>query len=390
MNTSTVAALGVMVLVGGAARAGTTAPAHRCAVDPAQITAALNGSAPVVQLAILLDTSNSMDGLIDQARSQLWTVVNELSGAQRYGRPAELHVALYEYGNNRIASSQGHVRQVLPFTTDLDRVSEELFALTTFGGDEFCGTVIQTALDQLRWSPSPADLKVIFIAGNESFSQGPVSYRKACARARATGIVVNTIHCGPEAEGEQSGWKDGALLAYGAYSTIDQHRKVEHIAAPQDVDLARLGVELNKTYIPFGGQGQAGQMRQQAQDKNAAESGAGSATHRAVTKANRLYSNAGWDLVDAVKNASVDLKTVKAADLPAEMQALSPEQRRAVVEARAREREKLQAEINKLNRERNHYVAQIRRTKSVTDDSLDVVMTQALRAQASCAAIELQ
>jgi hypothetical protein len=32
-----------------------------------------------VQIALLLDTSNSMDGLIDQARSQLWRVVNERS-----------------------------------------------------------------------------------------------------------------------------------------------------------------------------------------------------------------------------------------------------------------------------------------------------------------------
>ena len=30
-----------------------------------------------IQIALLLDTSNSMDGLIDQAKSQLWSVVNE-------------------------------------------------------------------------------------------------------------------------------------------------------------------------------------------------------------------------------------------------------------------------------------------------------------------------
>ncbi|RPI65426.1 MAG: hypothetical protein EHM44_00590, partial [Ignavibacteriales bacterium] len=32
-----------------------------------------------IQLALLLDTSNSMDGLIDQAKSQLWKIVNELA-----------------------------------------------------------------------------------------------------------------------------------------------------------------------------------------------------------------------------------------------------------------------------------------------------------------------
>src|SRR5205823_3642790 len=36
---------------------------------------------PVVQLAILLDTSNSMDGLIAQAKTQLWNIVNEFATA---------------------------------------------------------------------------------------------------------------------------------------------------------------------------------------------------------------------------------------------------------------------------------------------------------------------
>ena len=55
---------------------------------------------PVIQLCILLDTSNSMDGLIDQARTQLWRVVNQFATAKRDGRSPELQVALYEYGND--------------------------------------------------------------------------------------------------------------------------------------------------------------------------------------------------------------------------------------------------------------------------------------------------
>jgi hypothetical protein len=359
-------------------------------VDPARLADSIGTSAPVVQLAILLDTSNSMDGLIDQARTQLWKVVNELSGARRYGRPVSLRVALYEYGNTRIPAEKGYVRQVLPFTTDLDRVSEELFALTTSGGDEYCGTVIQTALDELAWSASPADLKLVFIAGNEPFSQGPVSYRRACARARAKGVVVNTIHCGGRDEGERTGWKEGALLASGAFTTINQDRMAEHVASPQDADLERLGLALNKTYLPFGAHGKDGQARQEMQDKNAAKAGAGSSTHRAVTKAGRLYSNATWDLVDAVKNSAVDLEALKVEDLPPDMQLLAPDARAGFVGERAKERHRLQTEIQVLNQKRNAYVAQVRRAKTATGDSLDTAMTQALQAQASCAAIELQ
>jgi len=39
-----------------------------------------------IQLAILLDTSGSMDGLLDQAKSRLWKIVNELATARKNGR----------------------------------------------------------------------------------------------------------------------------------------------------------------------------------------------------------------------------------------------------------------------------------------------------------------
>ena len=53
---------------------------------------------PTVQIAILLDTSNSMDGLIAQAKTQLWNVVNEFVRAKKDGRPPAIQVALFEYG----------------------------------------------------------------------------------------------------------------------------------------------------------------------------------------------------------------------------------------------------------------------------------------------------
>jgi len=93
---------------------------------------------PVIQVAILLDTSGSMDGLIDQTRKQLWRVVNELAIAKKDGHSPNLQVALYEYGNDGLPAEKGYIRRVLPLTTDLDRVSEELFALRTNGGSEYC------------------------------------------------------------------------------------------------------------------------------------------------------------------------------------------------------------------------------------------------------------
>jgi hypothetical protein len=341
-----------------------------------------------VQLALLLDTSNSMDGLIDQARSQLWSVVHQFAAAERGGRRVTLEVALYEYGNNRLSPEHGYVRQVLPFTTDLDRLSEELFALTTFGGNEYCGTVIQAALDQLRWSRSPADLKAVFIAGNEPFGQGPVDFRRVSARAAAEGVLVNTIHCGVREVGARTGWSEGARLAYGTFSAFDHEQAVAHVASPQDDEIARLGVDLNQTYIPYGSQGAAGQARQETQDGNAAKAHKGAAVSRALAKSTHLYSNAYWDLVDAYRNGDVDLKTVPAADLPPELRAMSVEARRAAVAAKAEARGRLQGRIRELEAARKRYLASHR--GAAGPDGLDAVMMQSLRDQASCRGFALQ
>jgi hypothetical protein len=66
-----------------------------------------------IQLAILLDTSNSMDGLIEQAKSQLWKVVNELARSKRAGKHPRLEVALFEYGNDGLPEAEGDRKSVV-------------------------------------------------------------------------------------------------------------------------------------------------------------------------------------------------------------------------------------------------------------------------------------
>ena len=313
---------------------------------------------PLVQMAILLDTSGSMSGLIDQARTELWSVVNEFLAARRDGRRPEVYVALYEYGKSSLSRKEGYLRQIVPLTRDLDKISEELFALTTNGGDEYCGWVIRKATEDLAWSNSPDDLKVIFIAGNEPFTQGPVDYREACRAAVAHGIVVNTLHCGAEGEGIEGKWKDGALLADGRCLNIDQNRPVVHIAAPQDVAIAELGSRLNQTYIPYGQQGIVASERQVAQDRNASGASGEAAVQRAVTKSSINYRNTTWDLVDAVDANQVDLDTVRPEDLPENMRAMNARERKAYVETQARQRSELQTRIQTLHEQRRQYVAE--------------------------------
>jgi len=330
---------------------------------------------PLVQLAILLDNSGSMRGLIEQAKSELWRVVNELTTAKQHGRQPRLQVALYTYGSPP-------PKRLNALTDDLDRVSESLFAVTISGGTEYCGQVIETATRELAWSDDPNDLKLIFIAGNEPFSQGPVDYRTACGEAIAKGIIVNTIHCG---SGIPDDWRDGALLADGKAMSIDQNTQVVHIEAPQDREITRLGVELNKTYVPFGTMAAESQARQVAQDANASSQSAASAVQRAVSKANSYYRNSSWDLVDATADGSVELAKVKQEDLPENMQGMTLDERQKYVEQQGAERKRLQERINELNAQRNEYVAAKRKemAEKSGQKTLDQALVEAIRAQAS-------
>ena len=341
-------------------------------------------SVPKIQMAILLDTSGSMTGLIEQAKAQLWTIVNEFAITKKDGKVPDFEVALYQYGTPSLGKKSGYVRMILPLTTDLDKVSEKLFALTTSGGDEYCGTVIKAATEGLKWSESNEDLKVIFIAGNEPFTQGKVDFHKACPAAIAKGIVVNTIFCGPYDKGVSTNWKDGAVLADGNYINIDQNAKVVHIAAPQDAEIARLGVDLNATYIGYGAQREARAILQAQQDTNAVKMGRGSSVQRAVSKSNAFYRNAKWDLVDAVRENKLELDKLDEKDLPEEMKKMSVEEREAYVKAQAEARARIQEQIKKRNAVRNAFVAEERKKLAASgENTLDVAIIKSVRQQAA-------
>jgi len=311
-------------------------------------------TAPTIQIALLLDTSSSMDGLIDQARSQLWSVVNALDTATLHGERPTLEIALYEYGNSELAPQAGFIRQVSPFTTELDRVSQALFELDTMGGSEHAGEVIAHSLDELAWREG--GLEVVFLAGNEELDQGPVSWRGAIERARSRGIVVNTVNCTGGGTPDP-GWAEAAALAGGRFIQIDHDAVAVHVAAPQDAEIARLGLALNETYVGYGREGSWGLENQMVQDDNAADSSVGSSLQRAMTKASSRYVNPSWDLVDALDSATVSLDSLDEEELPAEAREMSSAELHTWIDGKRKQRESLKTQLAELTKARAEHVA---------------------------------
>jgi hypothetical protein len=351
-------------------------PAHSEA-NPAAATVAVKNQR--IKLALLLDTSNSMDGLIEQAKSQLWKIVNELAAAKcSDGASPEISIALYEYGNDGLSSGNGYIRQVSPLTGDLDVLSEKLFALTTNGGQEYCGHVIRTALEQLQWSGEKNDLKMIFIAGNEPFSQGSVSYEWACQYAKEKDVVVNTIFCGSFDEGIETSWKRGADLGGGAYMSIEQNRKTVYIATPYDDQISAKNDALNATYVYYGASGAYKKDQQRVQDSNAAQYGKANEVERTLSKSSKVYSNSSWDLIDASKDNAKIITDTKTDDLPQEMRSMTVEQRKNYVAQKAADRARIQAELQTLQKERRKYI-ETHTSAADKTASLDATMIKSLK-----------
>ena len=341
-----------------------------------------------VDLAICLDTSGSMSGLINAAKQKLWAIVNDLALA----KPTPLlRVSLLTYGTPEYGEESGFVKLRATLTEDLDKVSEELFALTTNGGDEYVGRVLMTALKELPWSSSKDSLKIIIVAGNETADLDPVvSFRDACKAAITNDIVVNSIYCGKATDAEAPLWREVALLADGRFANIDMDNGTLVIATPFDDQLAAMSGEVNSTYLPYGQEGQTGASNQARQDLNASSLNTAAAASRAQTKAGKLYF-CGWDLVDAVNAGQVELDKVKDEELPESLRALSLEERKKAVAEAGAKRAEYQKKIQELSDQRQQFIQDELKKASVDEEaSFDKAIRGAIREQARSKGFEFE
>lgn len=324
-----------------------------------------------IQVALLLDTSNSMDGLIEQAKSRLWNIVNTLTSLKYNGQTPQVEIALYEYGNDGIRD-ENYIRQVTPLTQDLDLVSEKLFALRTNGGSEYCGAVIRDASANLNWDSNEKSMKLIYIAGNEPFNQGKVDYREVISKAKNKNIYTNTIYCGSREEGIQDLWQNGATTGGGKYFNIDSDKRVIYIETPYDTRISECNTKLNDTYIYYGNHGSEYKMKQITQDKNAEVQSVSSLVERTVSKSKKnAYKNEHWDLVDKAEKDESFITNMKPGELPDELKGKSKEEIKKAVSIKSAEREKIQKEIEELSKKRQIYINDEMKKRG-TDDSDDL------------------
>ena len=341
-------------------------------------------SSKKIQVAVLLDVSNSMDGLIDQAKAQLWNMVSVLGKARCDGAAPQIEIALYEYGRSSNDARSGYVEQINGFTGNLDQVSKNLFRLTTNGGDEYCGQVMFTSLSDLKWDAGNDHYKVIFIAGNEDFLQGTLPFTKACNIAKQKGVIVNTIYCGDRQNGIREHWNLGAECGNGSYTFINSNAILEDIATPYDGKLFELNEQLNGTYISFGEKGEESKIMQMESDELNYKMNKSVAAKRVAVKGKKeLYRNESWDLVDA-QNADKDFASkVDMKTLPENLRNKPRAELKQYIMQTSAERNKIQKEIESLNAKREAFIsAEKLKNTGAKEQTLETEVEKMLRDQA--------
>lgn len=341
-------------------------------------------SARKIQVAILLDVSNSMDGLISQAKAQLWNMVSLLGKSNCDGYAPKVEIALYEYGRSSNKPSAGYVEQITPFTTDLDEVSKQLFRLTTMGGDEYCGQVMYNSLNELKWEDGPDHYKVIFIAGNEDFLQGNMPFTKACAIAKQKQVVVNTIYCGDRMQGLNEHWNLGAECGNGSYTHINSNASIDLVATPYDDRLFELNKVLNATYIGYGHLARESKVKQEEADAQNYAMSKEVAAERVVVKGKKsLYTNSQWDLVDAQDADPQFYNKVAPSALPEQIRSKSRVEIKAYIESLASKRKEVQQELEAIQAQREKFIlAEKAKKTGSTEQTLATEMEKILREQA--------
>jgi len=345
-------------------------------------------SSRAIDLVICLDVSGSMNGLINAARQNLWSIINDMATLQPQ---PELRVALLTFGNPQYGSETGYVSIQTELTTDLDLVSQKLFGLTTNGGDEYVARVIKRSLDDLKWSADPQALKMIFVCGNEAATQDPqLDAMQMASAAIGKGVLVNAIYCNNQQGQVADGWRQVARMADGKFAAIEQNKMVV-IETPFDQQLSDLSAQLNKTYLTYGQEGARWGANQVLQDNNAESLNPAAVATRCLTKGGRLYFNPKFDLCDAITDAKFDLKSVKKEDLPKELREMDPAQLRAHVEKLAKQRVKLQKQVAEIGQKRDAYIQEKRKQQAEKGETLfEQAILESVRAQARSRGFERQ
>jgi Mg-chelatase subunit ChlD len=337
---------------------------------------------PVVEVAFVLDTTGSMSGLIENAKRKIWSIATSIVDANP---DAEVRMALVAYRD----IGDEYVTKKFEMTTDIQGLYAELLKFRAQGGGDWAESVneaLDVAVTKLNWSQEKQVRRIVFLVGDAPPHMDYAQDRKypdILKDAKARGIIVNAVQAGIARDTERY-WREIAQLGDGKYIPIPQDGGVARvIVTPYDREIIELQIRLNRTVLPYGKRAQQLDVRNRLQNLAAAPSS--TATDMAVyqNKVRKGVVSTDGDLVADIASGRAMLDRIPEAELPDNLQKLSPAARKAEIEKQGAERRTLEDKLAQLVRQRDEFTVAERKKepKDAKKDSFDQVVEETLRMQ---------
>ena len=314
-------------------------------------------------LVAALDTTGSMSGLIEGAKTKIWSIASFVARAQ----PTPLvRVGLVAYRD----VGDAYVTRVFDLDSDLDRVYRRLLSFHADGGGdtpEHVARALTEAVHKMSWSAARggtprASIYLVGDAPPHTDYHDGYDYARSARAAAARSIQIHAIRCGTDPD-TATYWRKIASLGHGEFLTIDQDGGMRERRTPYDAELARLHDKLDDTVVAYGAKAGATRAALEAAAAapvavKAARAGFLSVTEE-KTGEKDTSDTLSEDLVGGVASGRVDLDKVPASDLPSALAALPADARKREVAKAARERGAILEQIAKVSSERD---AQLRKS----------------------------
>ena len=347
---------------------------------------------PKVDVVFVLDTTGSMEGLIQTAKEKIWSIATTMASAQQ---TPEIRIGLVAYRDRNDA----YETRVVDLSGDLDSVYATLMDFAAEGGGdtpESVNKALYDAVHNMSWSQSDSAYQVIFLVGDAPphMDYNEVRYPEIVASALNKGIVVNTIQCGEIATAIEP-WTQIASLGQGNFFQVEQAGGAVAYNTPFDEEIADLSAKLDDTRLYYGSAEEKDKMHRKVAATVKLNEGAsvasrarrGSFNASAAGRTNLLGEN---ELVDAIASGTVDLNDIKKDALPEPMAEMAPEEQLSYVAGLANERADLQLQIQELSEDRDGYLAKKVEEAGGLRSSLDQKIYDTVKEQAGKAGLEYE
>lgn len=330
-----------------------------------------------VEMVFVLDTTGSMGGLLDGAKQKIWGIVNEVM--QRSSNPS-VRVGFVAYRDN----GDDYVTQITPLTSDLDAFYIKLMELKPGGGGDFPENVqraLAEGVEKAGWAKD-SSAKIMFLVGDAP----PKKYKNEAdimvttAKAIQNNMIVNTIQCG-EDRVTKDVWQKVANAGQGKYFAIAQDGGVETIETPYDAEISALGEQMGDTFVPYGSSAER-QLRSESLHEARSYANTAAPSARADRALNKAISKEAYigDLLQDLESGKKNIDDLSEAELPEDIQKMSPSQRKESLNQKLEARKKLRGEIMELSKKRDGFIKEKTRS-SGKQGGFDAAVSAALSEQ---------